>query len=205
MLSTVSDGRAKDRFQVHVSCEEPASIAISDLWRNRQVAAWRGKTADRILRSRAIPTASRRGGKYYCDKHSVRQLFIAAAALCLPEVDADLQLVYLNQHRIRRDRKGRYGLHDRILELLFAYPGHHFSEQDVLCITALQYPCVTSRHVSRCLRDIVDWRLVQRIEIDAANVFFDIDTTPHLHVFDPEKRVLLDAPSTGVVTASATG
>lgn len=203
MLNKVSDARSEERFRVHVSCEEPPLIAITDLWRNRQVAAWHGKTADRIRQSGVIPPASRPGVAYHCSKRAVRELFMAAAAVCLPEVDAGLQLVYLNQHRIRRDRKGRSCLHDRILELLFSYPGHHFSEQDILCITALHYPSVTAQRVSRCLRDIVDWRLVQRIEIDAANVFFDTDTTPHLHVYDPDKRELLDAPTAGFVTAAA--
>lgn len=179
------------------------SVSINDLWRNRQVAAWDGYTADRLLESDAIPVAHRRGGIYSCNKETVRRMLLAAAAHCLPEVDADLRLVSLNRRRLRRHREGRSGLHNRVLDLLFGYPSQHFSEQDILCIMALECPSVSAQRVFRCLRDIVDWRLVQRITIDQHNVFFDINTTPHLHVFDPGRRVLLDAPSTGFVTAQA--
>ena len=191
------------RFRVVVEYGRhgPSSVEISDLRRRRRFARWEGNLADRILMSDAFPAAHRRSGVFRCDKDSVQQLMLAAAATCMPAVDQEARLVDLNRRRLRRDRNGRSSLHNRILDILFSYPGQHFSEQDILCIMTLQFPCIGTRRVSGCLRDFVLWRLVQRIEVDEHNVFYDINTTPHLHVYDPDRRLLLDAPESGVVTA----
>ena len=199
--STLTCPDRRFRVRIKTGVPRPASIEINDLWRHRRFAKWQGQIVDRILLSKCIPSAHRRGGAFLCDKAVVQDLMLAAAASCLPAITTESSLVEFNRRRLRLDRDGRSALHDRVLDLLFSYPGHHFSEQDVFCVMSLRFPYASTQRVSRCLRDIVNWRLVQRIDVDENNVFFDTNTTAHLHVFDAKRRLLLDAPQSGVVTA----
>ena len=63
----------------------------------------------------------------------------------------------------------------------------------------LEAPGLDTRRIIAHLDDIVRWQLVQRIEVDGNNVFYDINTMPHLHLFDARCCMLKDAPSTGLV------
>ncbi len=96
------------------------------------------------------------------------------------------------------------GLHKLIARMLFAHPGQHLSAEDVRCLLLVEFPslALSDHQISTCLADLARWRVIQRIEVDAENVFFDIDTTPHLHVFDPRTRELRDANAQGIVYAN---
>ena len=57
--------------------------------------------------------------------------------------------------------------------------------------------------IHACLDDLTTWKVIQRIVIDDENVFYDVDMRPHLHIFDPVTRSLVDAPRAGVVSLEA--
>ena len=108
--------------------------------------------------------------------------------------------------RLRRLGRRLTKLHERIANVLFARPGWHYAHDDVVCTLALCLPVVGRRRVEQHLDDLVRWLVIQRIVVDTNNVFYDIDTTPHLHVFDARSRELHDAPEAGVLrVAKATG
>ena len=197
--SQIPDRGSQLRYRLHVVASPPsiASLEILDLSAQRRLAGWHGTIADRLLNCDALPNKYRFNGVHTCDKKLVSRLMLAAAAADLAAQEEGRRVVPLNQRRMRAHKSGRSLLHNRILRLLYAHPGYHFSEHDVVCLTLLETPGVEASRVLAHLRDIVSWRLAQRIEIDAANVFYDINTTPHLHVFDGRRRALFDAPETG--------
>ena len=91
--------------------------------------------------------------------------------------------------------------HYRVARLLFSYPGEHLSLEDVTCLLLLESAFLSRHSVRLWLDELVPWRVIQRIEIDARNTGYDIDTRPHLHVYYPKTRSLHDAPADGVLTA----
>lgn len=165
----------------------------------RRLARWQGRMANRLLVSQTLPERYRASGSHPCDKHLVRRIMMTAAAVGLTSAESDNRPVDIRVGRLRANRSRRSGLHDRILELLHGHPSYHFSQHDLICLVGLESPCIDAATIAAHLEDIVRWRLVQRIEVDTDNVFFDINTTPHLHVYDARFRRLLDAPSSGFV------
>ncbi len=194
--TAIASNEARSRghgLRVAAGASSPASLEVFDLGTGHIVARWEGPIADRLLESRPLQGVVRGNGSYPCSKELVRQLVLTAAA-------AELAIrngVDFNNGRFRSRRTTRTLLHNRILRLLHAHPGHHFSRDDVVCLTLLEWPGVDSRRIRAHLDDIVSWRLVQCIEVDAANVFYDIDVRPRLHIYDEHRRVLTDAPRSG--------
>ena len=88
--------------------------------------------------------------------------------------------------------------HARVAQLFFRYPGTHFSEEEAVTLSMLEYPSVDSARFCDAAEDLASWGILQRIKVDGA-VFYDIDTQPHLHLYRSETRELVDAPSAGVV------
>ncbi len=103
------------------------------------------------------------------------------------------------RQRLQRLQVQIEGPHLHIARMLFKYPGNHFSAAAVLSLMLLEYPVFSRSIITPELDDLAHWSVVQRIEIDADNVFYDINTTPHLHLFDPVTRELRDAPASGFV------
>ena len=187
------------RLRIDSASPGPASVEVFDLSAQRRLALWQGALADRLLATEAFPPSYRNDGSHLCDKGIVRRLTLAAAASQLALQHNSGCVVEFSRHRLRSHTPPRSSLHHRILRLLYAHPGYHFSEHDVVCLILLGTPGVDDRQIVAHLGDIVRWRLAQRIEVDAVNVFYDINTTPHLHVYDAHRRILLDAPKTGYV------
>ena len=82
---------------------------------------------------------------------------------------------------------------------MFQYPGKHLRREDAVGITALEYPSVDTRRIESLLDDLVRWRVIQRIDVNDEHVFYDINTTPHLHVYRSQTGELDDAPDVGVL------
>ena len=198
---------ADERYRLHVIAVPPgvASLEILDLSAQRRLARWHGPVANSLLNCDALPLEYRSNGSHPCGKKLVSRLMLAAAAADLSTQNEGRQLVDLQRFRLNAHRPGRSSLHNWILRLLYSHPGYHFAEQDVVCLTMLEAPGVDAGTIVAHLRDIVSWRLAQRIEVDAANVFYDIDTTPHLHVFDARRRMLTDAPDSGCLKINSRG
>lgn len=101
--------------------------------------------------------------------------------------------------RLKRLERCLVAPHQQIARLLFAYPGNHFSGEEVSCLMLLECPSLEGQRINAQLDDLARWQVIQRIEVDADNVFYDIDTRPHLHLFDAGSRQLSDAPVHGIM------
>ena len=91
------------------------------------------------------------------------------------------------------------GAHLQLARILYAHPEHHFSEDEIVCMYLLRFPLRCADRVRLKLLDLAEEKLVQRIVVDDGNVFYDVNTTPHMHIFDSRRRVLYDAPRTSGV------
>ena len=180
-------------------------MLVYDLRRNAVVVTWRGELARRLLASdivRRRPEGA--AGMGPCDKRFVEELTLAATRIQMERHDEPERR---RESTMLRRRIAALGLrlpapHSRIADIMYQRPGQHLSNEDLICLAQLAFPCIDAEQVVSLLDELVRWRLVQRIEVDAGNVFYDIDTRPHLHVFCPRSRELHDAPGNGVVCAS---
>ncbi|MEM7432981.1 MAG: hypothetical protein AAF351_13760 [Pseudomonadota bacterium] len=191
------------RLRVVVSADQGTFVQIDDIRRNRPIASWRGSIAERLRRAIPLPAVADPIGGYRCDKEYVQALMVHAAALSEAAKCGAPDLDEVSQRRWHRTRPLRAPLHNRILQTMLDHPGHHFLRDELVCLLLLTFPCIDIEAIDEHLDDIVDWGLAQRIEIDAEHVFFDTNTAPHLHLFNPETRVLIDAPNRGVVAVNS--
>ena len=197
------DHGASRRYRVVVSDSQgprPA-IRVYDRGLARVLVKWTGDTAGRLLESGTFTRLLR--GRQDCDKQMVRKLTLAAAAMDMAPARSVRTTDRLRQRLENLDAQIS-SQHARVAEVLFDYPEHHFSREDVICLLGLRRLCFDRKRIEACLDDLVSWRVVQRVEVDVDTVFFDINTEPHLHLFCPQRRELTDAPSSGVVHARRT-
>lgn len=185
-----------ERYRLLVTCHAEAETAIHvyDRQLRRVILKWRGAVARGLLRTNILRPEQRSSGSHDCDKSLIRKLTIAASRI-----------------RIRLQRRGSLDsrldelhrdiplFHRRIALMLFDHPGHHFSEQEIVCLLLLEFPFVGGERIAASLRDLARWRIIQCVEIDEHTRFYDIDTRPHLHVYCPRANELRDAPTDGVV------
>lgn len=169
------------------------AVRIFDLERQQDLVTWQGDIARNLLVSGALPVRNHR--RFGADKSTVWHLVLVAAAFSANEG--------LGTPSILAERLDRLGIEltgseTRLARLLFEHPGQHLSRDDVICLCSLRYPG-TGHCVPELLERLVDVGVVQKIEIDRDNVFFDLDTRPHAHVFDRSTLQLFDAPTRGVI------
>ena len=216
----------RHRLIVEQSPARVVRVRIEDRTNGRTLLEWSGALARHLLQSGALPQAAFRRADYDCDKALIRHLTLTGAAAQLAvdqiaELDAagerprqerrlrpvrsagDLSPV--EQMKERLDETGRYlpGPHQLVARTLFSRRGEHFSEPEVVCLLSLECPSMRTSLIQACLDDLTTWKVIQRIVIDDENVFYDVDMRPHLHIFDPATRSLIDAPRAGVVSLEA--
>lgn len=164
------------RYRVDVSTR-PHRVRVFDRGASTPLFDWRGVAARHLVRSGAIPEELCAEGSHGCDKSLVQHLALAAASanVALPRP------------------------HAWVAGILHAHPERHLPEEDVLSLALLEAPSVGARRVLECIDDLVRWQIITRIAVDAAHVFYDIETEPHLHVFDASTGELRDAPANGVL------
>ncbi len=201
-------------------------IRIESRTTGRVLLEWRGALARHLLQSGALPDTALRSADYACNKSLIRHLTLtcAAAKLALNRIAAlepvddrrpsrpRLRSVNAAQglsptdrliERLEVCRRRLPGPHLLVAKTLFKRQGEHFSESEVVCLMALEYPSMRTSLVNTCLDELTAWDVIQRIVIDDENVFYDIDMRPHLHIFDPATRSLRDAPQSGVLSIKA--
>jgi hypothetical protein len=182
---------------------EDVTLRLYDLRRDTVFLTWRGAVAKQLLRSKAAPCdCPGTSGFFPLSKADVKRLTLAAAAISLSRdghSSGDTGAVHDGGGSARRQRPG---LHVYVSEAILAQPGYHPALDDVVHVLLCRFPTLDRGQVEACLEDLVQWRIVQRVTVDAEHVFFDADTKPHLHVFDPATRTLHDAPREGVLRAS---
>lgn len=169
------------------------AVRIFDLERQKDLVTWQGAVARYLLVGGALPIGS--ASRFGASKSTVWHLVLAAAAFSANE---ELEVPPPLAERLERLGIELTGSEARLARLLFEYPGQHLSRNDVICLCSLRYPG-TGHCVPALLERLVDAGVVQKIEIDRDNVFFDLDTRPHVHVFDRGTLQLFDAPPRGVI------
>ena len=208
----IADG-SDSRYRLQIEPDEPA-ILVYDADLKRTLFEWTGLIARDLLRSSALVSA-RTGSAVPVGKAFVRSLTLAATAARInldqgrsdSKERSDLQVRKLPDRRLERRLGGRElslsGSHLCIARILFERRGEHLSEDDVTCLALLGCPSVKLETVRSCLADLTRWRILQRVVVDEDNIFYDTETRPHLHVFDPVRRRLDDAPQRGVVAVAS--
>ncbi|MEM7503711.1 MAG: hypothetical protein AAF417_16790 [Pseudomonadota bacterium] len=168
--------------------------------------SWDGDVAARLLKTKPLADRRLSQGTYRIEKGDVRALALAAAALEVRSgpggdatpVDLEIRATEAVWRRLQELRIRIPPFHGRVARQLFRYPNVHFSEADAVCLLKLQFTCVSSDALRSCLDDLVQWRVIQQIKVEDCR-FFDIDNTPHLHIYNTRTRELSDAPSAGIV------
>lgn len=189
-----------NRYQLYVSDApgEAAAVRVHDSVLNRILLAWRGAVARRLIDSQLLRFCARSASCHGCDKKLIRELAMTAASIAMSlEHRADVDLL---SRRLRELDLRLPALHAHIANLLFAHPERHFAHEEIVCLLSLTRPSLCRRQVDECLDELVRMRVVQRVDVDGAGVFYDIDTRPHLHVYCERTRELFDAPGAGVLT-----
>lgn len=134
--------------------------------------SWNGETARRL-----IAWAELNDGQQV-SKHRVRELAVAGAAAGRSEG-------VISQCAVEKTVKDRRGL--------------HLSEDELVEICLSEYPGLTAESIRKTLLELTRQQKIQRIPVEEHLVFYDADTTAHLHLFDPTSRRLFDAPENGVL------
>ena len=188
-----------ERFRLLVSCHRGSETALHvyDRQDRRVLMKWRGEIARRLLSTAGLPERIRTSGSHPCGKTLLKCLSLAAA-----RIELELARGQALSDRLAALREDIPPPHRRVAETLFGYPGKHLSEQQIISLLHLQYPCIDARCVASLLDDLVAWEIIQRVEVGANRRFYDIDTRPHLHVYCAETDELSDAPGSGVIHAT---
>ncbi len=198
-----------NRYRLFITARgsNAAALSVHDHNRRFPVLEWRGTFARRLLDSNPLPPRDLTNGTYDLDKSDIQQLALAAVSIAMnsgPYNDYKAAEVCKRAERnlslrLRRLRIQIPVFHMRVARLLFQYPGKHLLKEDAVGITELQYPSVDTHRIESLLDDLARWHVIQRIDVDDEHVFYDIDTTPHLHVYRSQTGELDDAPDTGVL------
>ena len=190
---------AANRYRLHISDQPglPAEIRVFDRSLKRVFLKWRGKLARKILYSDSLANSRLSNGFHDCDKALVRSLVLAAARLSLLPRSSEQADVL--ERRLRHLGYPIPALHRRVATFLFQHPGQHFEENEIVCALTSENMFCDAGPIKQALGELVQWDVIQRVEVDDDNVFYDIDTRPHVHVFDARTGVLSDVPESGVL------
>lgn len=185
----------EDRYSLFVSdrASPLPAIRVYDRAQRRVLLRWQGEVARRLLDADDLPLAYLTNGSHRCDKALLRRLTIAAASIGMGLEQPDDRT-----GPCRTDRQLPL-LHSRVAGLLFDHPDHHFAHEEIICLMGFRFPCIAPRHIEKVLDDLVDSVTIQRVTVNADAVFYDIDTRPHLHVYDARCQELRDADFNGVL------
>ena len=208
---------ALNRYRLHVTARESnaAALSVHDQTLSFPVLEWRGAFARRLLDSNPLSPRDLANGTHGLDKSDLQKLALAAVSIAMSsgphahraqihrDADVRARAELALSLRLKRLRIRIPAFHTRVARLLFRYPGKHLLREDAVGMTALEYPSIDRPRIQSLLDDLVRWRVIQRIEAGIEtgkeHVFYDIDTTPHLHLYRSQTGELDDAPDTGVL------
>ena len=208
---------ATRRYRLHATRTPTPGLRVIDTFRNAALADWRGAVAERLLSSDLLPASLSAGRDCYACKGLVQRLAMLAASEGMkpsrhsvgckqsetqPRRSVDYPFCPL-EHRLRRldvclNREQR-----RVAELLFKHAGDHLSLSEVTCLLNLDHAPVTNDFVCVLLAELAEKQVIQILSISDGPTFYDVDTRPHLHIYDRASNTLKDACVHGVVEASA--
>ncbi|MEO1596111.1 MAG: hypothetical protein AAFS02_12790 [Pseudomonadota bacterium] len=187
------------------------AVSVVHLATRQCLTEWQGEVARQLLMSPAFRHLVDGDGDYPCSQACVHQILLGAAAIeaGLERLQwrRDTTLASVPNHaavtagfapeplrkRLARARIMLEGDTQFVARLLFDHPGEHFTARDVSCLTALVSPARMPIDVGAALDALSAAGVIQRIAIDNGPVFYDIDTRPHPHRYDPASGQLHDA------------
>ncbi|MEM1439856.1 MAG: hypothetical protein AAF545_15170 [Pseudomonadota bacterium] len=186
------------------------AVSVVHVATRQCMAEWRGEVARQLLVSPAFRHLVDGDGDYPCSQACVHQILLGAAAIeagleglhwrrdtaLAPaanhsEVTAGFAPEPLRK-RLARARIMLDGDTQFVARLLFDHPGEHFTARDVVCLATLVSPALKPIDVEEALAELAGVGVIQRIAIDNGPVFYDIDTRPHAHHYDPSSGQLRD-------------
>ena len=164
------------------------------------VVEWHGETARYLLESQPLQPTLLTEGTRALSNAEVKTLTLSAASRQMAAASRCRQTTEALDRRLAELGIRLPGLHKRIAAVLFEHPGKHFGQTEAVCAVLLHHPMLCEGRLAVALEQLADWSVLQRIEV-GDRVFYDIDTSPHLHVYCEQTQQLFDAPQTGVVRA----
>ena len=203
VVGTTSAGR-RYSLSAHAGEVTVDDLTIDDGPAGRIVLSWRGEVARRLVAKNALARKAAKCGPISISKQAAKRLALQAAAIGYEDgeldVAADSELLVADRlwQRLRDLGIRIPRVHSHVAIALFRYPGEHLSAADALCLAQLTFPNLDAVRLNGCLDDLADWGVVQRISV-GVDVFYDLETAPHLHLFNTQTRELTDAPTSGVI------
>ena len=204
--------RRETRYHIDISgySSQDPLIFVTDRVRRRTILQWQGAIAGRLLESTALPLASMKNGRHDCDKPLMQRLAMAGAAATSSLADGRRRKVEsrtgsCTEHAVvtsESTTRRQAVLHGCVVRLLEDFPKQHLAEEDIVCLMQFRMPCVSGTQVKMALDDLAAWKRIQRITVQGGSAHYDLDTRPHLHIYDARTRELRDAPGSGVLRVS---
>ena len=205
----VNAERCAGRYRVSVEIRpgHAPKISVTDKHSGRVLLNWRGDVAKKLLDLDAVRRRAQHSRSFDCDKPLLKRLAIAGAAASRQVgVQHGEPKPALPQNVVRKcdapdtQTTSRWSsLHGVLTGLLQEFQKQHLAEEDIVCLMQFRLPCIPRRQVREALSDLADWNHVQQITVPTGAVHYDLDTRPHLHVFDAATQQLRDAPESGVL------
>lgn len=215
-------GRRSSRFAITVSLARRARIEVQDRLSNQTLFDWSGSIASHLIESGALPPQTSPVDTHYGDKGFVQHLSLLAASAELagqepaetvpasrrrdPHAARPARIRWSRLSARLRRLGASLGRDDMaVAKLLFSKPGQHFSTDDVACLLQLRDRPLPSHRIDAALDRLTALEVIQRIDVAPGRVFYDIDTRPHLHLYDEKTGELYDAEVDGVIGYAENG
>jgi len=212
------------RYRITVARERPVRITATDRQTGTRICGWCGAVAVQLLDCGILSSTCGTVESFEVDKAFLQHLALeAASAQMVLDRQARAPASATRQRvasagapksmseerwsrleaRLRRLNATLSGPLKHVARLLFSYPGQHLSIADVCSLLAMQGLPVSNREAGTWLDELAARGITQRIEVSAVHVFYDIDTRPHVHIYDHETGKLRDATVQGVITSGS--
>ena len=174
------------------------------------VFEWQGRMTHSPFVPDRIPRELVEPGVHVCSKATLRHLILAAtAAQLVHEESCSTRGVTKHpweaaaNERLSR-RAGEIncwprGVHRTVALALFAHEEAHLRAADVLVLLLADGFFVCLPQVQACLSDLVAAGLIQSIVVKPGFEFYDTNTRPHPHIYDPDTDSLWDIHPRGVL------
>ena len=199
---TPSSGHGGFVLQVRHPDSSGVSISIRQADSDSALVEWRGAIARHLLDKHPLAQPVVDGKTRALNKDEVKALTLAAAGRNMAAAQWCTRMPKGLETRLSSLGVHLPPLHQRMAALLFEHPGKHFEQADAVCAVLLHHPMVCEARLVQALDQLADWQVLQRIDL-GDKVFYDIDTSPHLHVYCEHTQQLFDAPSTGVLRSNS--
>lgn len=207
------------RYRLKIERAPIPRLRVVDASDGTEFVHWQGAVARRLLSCGLLPATLAAGVECSVCKDLVKRLAMLAAS---EDIKAQTALLcerkstpVANQRQLRRRfcplerRLRRLDVRltceqHTIAELLFRHAGEHLTQDEVTCLLNLQDTPVTNERTVALLSELAAMRVIQALPVSDGPTFYDIDTRPHLHIYNRERNTLHDAAVHGIIETPAT-